>query len=529
MPTEKEVVFRLSVDSGQGARSVDTLADSAKRAGKAFEDAEKQAARMNSAVGGGRPGAGGVAGGGLGPLAAAFTIAAVAQSAGAALRSLGESITQMSVRAVGAGDVIGKALRSALEALPIVGGFIRGGFETADALSGISGARAFGQRTIGVSGAFARGGATFAGAQIGAFGELAGLNRAAGNAAIDAGAARQFAAGLTPEALAGFRPRPLFGAATEQTGELRFAAALAGSEAGAAARQAAAERARFGAFGRSLGIGDIQANIAFGGRAVDQALGRSAAAGAELGGQLIAPRSVHQTAIDAEVAIQTQLTRLLGDQGRAVAALNALKQQRQALDQAELNAAQKLAGAAQAQLALDRDRLALATQRLEGGRAGAAFAGAARPGELEALLAAQRQAKQFGVQSLTDEQRGLFQAFGPLGQTFLQQQFEARGRQNPLFGQALQGFGVQGGLGALEQGQAALQDAIRQATAAANAANKDLIANALGDSQRDLGKIIADVIQAQAGQIKATILQELLSRGLLTNLNPQIIAAQPRQ
>lgn len=533
---DREVTFRINVDSGGGARSVDKLADSARGAGKAADDAEKQFRRMNATAadggrGGGRAGAAG-AGGTNDTLAAYFRLEAVTRSLTGALKSLGDSLAEMGTRTVTVGQTIRTVARGFLEALPFgVGTLVQAAGALPESLSGVSAYRAsnlaFGARY----GATQQEQAAEFGLRTGAAGELAGFGRTARNAALEAAGARSFAAGLTPGALGLFRSQtPVFGVRTGEEGPLAFAAAQAEAAAGVAERQAAAERAAFVRFRGGLGLTQLGANAAAGAGAIPGLIGRAQVAGQVARGDLLpAPLTDVRDDVRAQIQLQNQLSKLGADEQRQAAALNALKVQRQALDQAEVGAAQARLKADQARLDVLRNQVTVARQQAEGARAGAVFAGGARPGELEAIKAAAEQARLHGFETLTDEQRALISSFGPQGQSFLEQGFQARGQNLPGFQEAFQALGGRGTLASLQEEQGRLEDQLRAATARIEADFKTTVAGVFQTSFGELGTIIGDALKAAVNKLRVDLLNQLFQAGLVPGINRENLAGQRRE
>lgn len=509
----KDVLFRLRVDSGQGSQSVDRLAQSARTADKAFQDAERSAARMNQAAGGG-PGIGRFVGvgqanqadpargfgvPGFGALFGLGVVARSVEAVGTAFQTVSRSTGTFS-------QAMGELVTTFATGLPIIGSFFRGINSVIDAFSDIPGQRLGAQEFLGLqSGRLGLQGA-IGGARLGGAAQLGGLGRLTGNAAIDAAAAGQIA-GFAGN-VAFNNPRAVFGVTTGAEGDLAFGVAQARVQAEAANRQAALEAGRFDAFRRSSGVDFLSGRVRdLRGEAQGLGLRRNAAEQAvaeSFGGGIFRNRTLEGNAIQALQNEQAKLNQLKQTEKTLEEALGRVGAERQKLSEAQRNAAQANLAVAKAELEVERNRLGIANQRLEGGRGLAGFLGRAQPGEAEALRHVLEEAQRNPNALLNEGVRGLIGQAGPAGAAFLQERDLARGRNDPLFQQlqGLLGLGG-GGLGGLEQDQARLQQSIREAAAKAEKTFRDAIGAEANTFASDMAQIIRETLRSVIERLRA--------------------------
>jgi hypothetical protein len=352
-----------------------------------------------------------------GSLASLAGLSAISSGA----RALGTGGVAAQQAAVGgqfnAGQTFGKVFAEMAEGVPIIGSFVSGLRDLFSVLSG--NARKISELKRDVEGrsqaeglARARSAATFAGSQ-----RIAALQSGALDAATSTNAAAGFAAGLTPDVLAGFRSDSFGG----QRRDIALAEAQATAARGAVGnRQAAANVAAVKAASASerlneadAKVGDINSRIA-----EAQRRGDSKAALALQGQRVIAGQealTAGQNAGQANTSLQERLTEL---------------------QKAQADAAQKELAAKQATVNLEKARVGVLQQ-------GAVAAGLSQPGELQSILAAVKQAQQFGFGNLVPEAQQALLA-NPTTADFARRQAQELGQQNPVQRELEQVVGLRG-------------------------------------------------------------------------------------
>lgn len=539
MAETREVIFKMTVAQRDAAQQMKEVADNTEAASKAAAHAEENFRRMSRAAqaaaytgqndpagpprsqramqrgfarnrldemiaeqqerrgGGGawsRPlntmgvGLGGLVGGYVGLSAAQGTAHGAEQLAAASGR---------------AGEAFRLMTQSIVDSIPVIGTLNRTIGTLAEAVTGVAAVKAGAHRFLAGATAQNELFGTQRELRFGAANELNQFRiQRSGLADTTAGASAYRAALEEAGVLESLRPRARFGEATEATGGVR---------AGLLQSQATYDSTTRRLSTATRGLGESQDSLR---DLRGQTPGlRSVATSADQRAQEIARMAENEAgpaegfkAREMEYAARAAAAnqRLAENQHRIAEQELQVKERIRQVEAAQNELAQRGYNVAQARLAVDRDRLVIVTQQVEAGRAGAAAAGASRPGELQATAAAIRQAQQYGIETTTDQQRALIGGFGPAGQDFLQRRFEERGRNLPGF-QEVQGLLGQQPLGGLENQRAALQDAIERGGAVAAEKLAQETEGAFNRAMDKIADALVRIVDVKMGELAAKI------------------------
>lgn len=475
MATEKDVLLKLGVQVGGTKqvddlkKSVDGLTESQKkqasqpkaqvsasdRAAQVFQrqqfdlQVKQELAKLNPQ---------GAGGGGLPPGLGKFI---AAEFIGQGINQLGRGLQQFRQRDVtaiggdvgGAGDIetakaLGSAFSTMADGLPIIGNFKKGIEGVVDALFiGANAAKSAQARFAGQSGIAIGAAGQESQLRLGSQFQQDALARQRADAQLAAASNRNALSRLTPEQLASFRSQTIAGVRDAGTGAANFGvfSAQGGVEAAEAAvrqREAELQRAKNAELIARGGVGDRNAQAVRAGQAFDK--------GNVAQQTQFDATSAKEIAANEKLIEQRNLLLKLGNDRDSLEKQTANTMERQkALNEAQNQLEQKRFELAQAQIAVDKNRLGILQQQLDNVKGGVTALGFADPSQAKELLRIQRAAQ--AGKFVSPEELSLLGG-NSITSKFANEEALRRGNANPDV-QAL--IGLNGGQG-VEQLQSAV-------------------------------------------------------------------------